>query len=67
MTENNDFMSVREGQPTGETLKLTPEQEKARGRRNVVIAWSLVGFMVAVFAITVVRLGQTAAAAAGAG
>jgi len=67
MTENNDLMSAREGQPTGESVKLTPEQEKARNKRNIVIAWSLVGFMVAVFAITVVRLSQTAAAAAGAG
>ncbi|WP_291844874.1 hypothetical protein [Maricaulis sp.] len=45
-----------------ETVRLTPEQEKARGRRNVVIALSLVGFMVAVFAITVVRLSQNIAA-----
>ncbi|WP_421923589.1 hypothetical protein [Maricaulis maris] len=49
-----------------ETVRLTPEQEKARARRNVVIAWSLIGFMVAVFAITVVRLSQNIAAGAGA-
>jgi len=49
-----------------ETVRLTPEQEKARARRNVVIAWSLVGFMVAVFAITLVRLSQNVAAGAGA-
>ncbi|WP_323762129.1 protoheme IX farnesyltransferase [Maricaulis sp.] len=66
MTQDNDLMSAREGLPTGETVKLTPEQEGARNKRNIVIAWSLVGFMVAVFAITVVRLGQTAAAGAGA-
>jgi len=48
-----------------ETVRLTPEQEKARGRRNVVIAWSLVGFMVAVFAITVVRISQNIAAGTG--
>ena len=48
-----------------ETVLLTPEQEKARSRRNVVIALSLVGFMVAVFAITVVRLSQNIAAGAG--
>ena len=47
-----------------ETVRLTPEQEKARARRNVVIALSLVGFMVAVFAITVVRLSQNIAAGA---
>ena len=66
MTQDNDLMNAREGQPTGETLKLTPEQEKARNRRNFVIAWSLVAFMVAIFAITVVRLSQNIAAGGGA-
>ncbi|MAZ72807.1 MAG: hypothetical protein CMC70_06635 [Flavobacteriaceae bacterium] len=49
-----------------ETVKLTPEQEKARGRRNVTIAWSLVAFIVIVFLVTVVRLSQNIAAGAGA-
>lgn len=61
MTTKPDLMSAREGQPTGESVKLTPEQEAARKKRNVVIALSLVGFMFAVFAITVVRLGQNVA------
>lgn len=64
MSLEDDIMNAREGQPTGESLKLTPEQEKARKRRNVVIALSLVAFMIAVFAITVVRLSQNIAGAA---
>jgi hypothetical protein len=51
----------REGRPTGEHVTLTPEQEKARRKRNIYIALGLVGFMVAVFLITVVRLGQNIA------
>ncbi|MEE2525308.1 hypothetical protein V0U79_02945 [Hyphobacterium sp. HN65] len=35
---------------------------KARGRRNVMIAWSLVAFMVIVFSITAIRLTQNMAA-----
>lgn len=66
MTQNNELMSAREGQPTGESVKLTPEQEKARNKRNIVIAWSLVGFMVAVFAITVARYSEKIAAGVGA-
>ncbi|OLF80870.1 protoheme IX farnesyltransferase [Maricaulis sp. W15] len=66
MTQDNHLTSAREGQPTGESLKLTPEQEAARKKRNVVIAWSLVAFMVAVFAITVVRLSENIATGAGA-
>lgn len=39
-----------------ETVKLTPEQEKARKRRNLVIALSIAGFMALVFIITLTRL-----------
>jgi hypothetical protein len=45
-----------------ETVKLTPEQEAARKKRNVAIAWSLVAFMGLVFTITVLRLSQNIAA-----
>lgn len=62
--ENFGF-SHREGRATGEHVKLTAEQEKARKRRNIYIALGLVGFMVAVFLITVVRLGQNVAGGAG--
>ncbi|PIW31945.1 MAG: protoheme IX farnesyltransferase [Rhodobacterales bacterium CG15_BIG_FIL_POST_REV_8_21_14_020_59_13] len=35
---------------------------KARNRRNVMIAWSLVAFMVLIFSITAIRLKQNMAA-----
>lgn len=37
------------------------EFEKARNRRNIMIAWSLVAFMVLMFTITAVRLMQNMA------
>lgn len=39
-----------------EFVKLTPEEEKARKRRNLWIALALVAFMALVFFITVARL-----------
>ncbi len=39
-----------------DSIKLTPEQEKARKRRNVWIAVSLFGFMVLVFLITLTQM-----------
>jgi len=62
---DNFGFSHREGRPTGEHVALSPEEEKARKHRNVYIALSLVVFMVAVFLITVVRLSQNIAGAAG--
>ncbi|MHA6288966.1 protoheme IX farnesyltransferase [Maricaulis sp. CAU 1757] len=59
---DNFGMRHREGRATGEHLKLTPEQERARKRRNVYIALGLLGFMVVVFLVTVVRLTQNIAA-----
>ena len=35
--------------------------EKARNRRNIMIAWSLVAFMAIVFSITAIRLTQNLA------
>ena len=48
-----------------ETVTLTPEQEKARKRRNVWIALAVGGFMALVFAITLVQIqaGMVAGAA----
>jgi hypothetical protein len=37
-------------------LPLTPEQLRARKRRNVAIAWGLVAFMVLVFVSTLLNL-----------
>lgn len=48
----------REGIPTGESVKLTAEQEAARKRRNVAIGLSLLGFCALVFVVTVVKLSQ---------
>lgn len=39
------------------TVRLTPEQERARRRRNLWIALSLAAFMALVFAITLAQLG----------
>ncbi len=56
---------------TKETVSETPMMDdvqqkrefiKARGRRNIMIAWSLVAFMVLVFSITALRLTQNVAA-----
>lgn len=44
-----------------ETVELSPDQKKARGRRNVVIALSLGAFVVLVFLVTVVRLASNIA------
>jgi hypothetical protein len=35
---------------------LTPQEQAARNRRNLLIAAALIGFMVVVFVVTVVRL-----------
>jgi hypothetical protein len=47
----------REGLYTGETVKLTPEQEKARKRRSQWTALALFAFVILIFAITIAKLG----------
>jgi len=42
--------------------RLTPEEEKARKRRNVAIFWSLIGFIVLIFLVTLRRLTSNIAA-----
>lgn len=37
-------------------MRLTPEQLKARKRRNVALAWALVCFVVVIFVATALRL-----------
>jgi hypothetical protein len=39
-----------------ETVTLTPEQQRARNRRNLVLALSVGGFMLLVFFITIAKL-----------
>tara|TARA_R110000744_G_scaffold36034_3_gene83128 strand:+ start:10011 stop:10268 length:258 start_codon:yes stop_codon:yes gene_type:complete len=54
---------AREGMPTGEFVKLTPEQTAARQRRNIAIGLSLLAFCALVFVVTVIRIGQNFAEA----
>jgi hypothetical protein len=51
---DSDF---REGIYTGERVKLTPEQEKARKRRSMWIALGLIGFVIIVFVLTMTKMG----------
>lgn len=47
------------------TVVLSPEQEKARSRRNIVIALSLFAFVALVFVVTMVRLSANISASQG--
>ena len=40
-----------------DTVTLTPDEERARKRRNLVLALAVAGFMLLVFFITLARLG----------
>ena len=70
MTDSNqekprtDFLGAREGIPTGETVKLTDEQQAARKKRNVAIAIGLVAFMAIIMIVTVLRISQNIASGA---
>ena len=55
----------REHSEFTETVRLTPEQEAARKRRNRWIFAGLMGFIVLIFLTTVVRLSQNIAASGG--
>jgi hypothetical protein len=39
-----------------DTVILTPEQQAARKRRNAIIAWAILAFVVLVFAITIAKM-----------
>jgi hypothetical protein len=41
-----------------EFVTLTPEQERARKRRNVMLALSIVGFVLLVFFITLAKIKE---------
>lgn len=41
-----------------EPVKLTPEEEAARKRRNVVLALSIAAFMILVFIITIAKMRE---------
>ena len=57
MAEPHDY--AREGLPTGEVYEPTPEEQRARGRRDVAVALCVVGFCLLVFTITIFRLAQS--------
>jgi len=42
-----------------ETVILTEEEQRARKRRNLLIALSIAGFVVLVFMVTLSRIGAT--------
>ena len=44
------------GLPTGDHVALTADQDKARRRRNVMLALAIAGFMVLLFLITLARI-----------
>ena len=43
------------------TRSLTPEEQKKRQQRNIVLALSILGFVVIVFLVTILRLGSSVA------
>ena len=51
------FLSARQAVPTGDTVTLTPAQEKARRRRSHWLALALFTFVILVFVITMAKLG----------
>ncbi|MEM0927827.1 MAG: hypothetical protein AAGI89_00900 [Pseudomonadota bacterium] len=57
---------AREGLPTGEHHTPSPEELKARGRRNIAIALAVAGFVVLVYLTTFFRLAENLQAAGGA-
>ena len=55
----NAVFESREAIPTGETVKLTPEQVHARKRRGQWMALALIAFVIIVFTITMTKMGQS--------
>lgn len=52
---------IGEDETRVEPVRLTPEQEARRRRRNIAIAWILAGMVALFFAMTIVRLGGNVA------
>jgi hypothetical protein len=53
----SEIMEVAEN-PEGTSIKLTPEQLRARRARSIAIALALGAFVLVIFAVTIVRLGS---------
>jgi hypothetical protein len=49
----------RDAVPTGEHVKLTPEQAHARKRRGQWIALALLAFVIIVFTLTMTKMGAS--------
>ncbi|MEM7739360.1 MAG: hypothetical protein AAF225_00980 [Pseudomonadota bacterium] len=56
---------AREGLPTGEHHIPSPQELKARGRRNITIALAVAGFVLLVYLTTFLRLAENLEAAGG--
>ncbi len=54
----DDFEEAREGVATGETYTPSAEEQKARDKRNLAVAFGIVAFVVLVFLTTVLRLTE---------
>lgn len=54
----------REGLPTGEHHQPTDAEEKARNKRNIAIALSVVGFVILIYLTTFFRLAENLKGAA---
>jgi hypothetical protein len=54
--------SIDQGVASGEFVTLTPEQVKARNRRNIVLALSIVAFVILVFFITLAKIKENGVA-----
>ncbi|GEM_PF-2394845 len=54
----DDFFAAGHGVPTGETQALTPEEEKARRRRNFALAFGIIAFLFLVYAISMLRMAE---------
>jgi len=53
--------AAKDVKPEPRGLVMTPEEKKRRNQRNLAIALSLAGFIILVFAVTVLRLGASVA------
>ena len=53
------ILEKRDAVPTGEHVRLTPEQKKARSRRGQWIALALFAFVIIVFTLTMTKMGAS--------
>ncbi|WOI53979.1 protoheme IX farnesyltransferase [Parvularcula sp. LCG005] len=63
--KDDHYQVPGEGVPTGESYEMTPEEKKARARRNIAIAVGVLAFVVIVYSTTLLRMTQNMGGAAG--